>query len=492
MLQPESTSTKSSHFAIDVAKLVTGTTIANVITILASPILTRLYGPAAFGFFALFMSITGIIVTIACMRYELAIMLPKNDEEAVNLLVLSLSSVAIISLLTIPALYFGGDVILKLLGAPGLAPYLWFIPPFVFMSGIFLALRMWNLRTCHFTQLSVAQITNSAATTSTQVGAGLFGYATGGSLIGATLVGSFISLGYLGGQTWREDHAIIQKGFSIQGMISGMKRYRKFPMIDSGSALLNSISWQLPAFLLSAFFSPIIVGFYALGYRVLQLPMSFIGGALSQVFFQRATEAKIEGTLDKLVENVFRILVQIGLFPTLLITFIGGDLFAIIFGEIWREAGIYAQILSIWTIVLFISSPLTGLLAVLEKLQFGLKWNIVNFFTRLFSIVIGGLMGSVYIALGLFAVSGILVYGYLCISIMRFSRVSWSAMSKIVLSNILIFIPVGITLSVLIILNLNSLTVVIVAFVAALVYYVYLIKTDSQFRVVLYQFGLMK
>lgn len=492
MPQPKSTHSGSSHFATDVAKLVTATTIANIITILASPILTRLYGPEAFGFLALFISISGIIVVISCMRYELTIMLPKSDEEAVNLLALSIFSVTVISVLTVPVLYFLGDVLLDLLGAPGLAPYLWLIPPFVFMSGIFLALKMWNLRSRHFTQLSVAQMASSVSTTCTQVGAGLSGYTTGGSLIGANLVGSFISLGFLGGRTWRDDRALIKKGISRQGMISGMKRYRKFPLIDTGSALLNSISWQLPAFLLSAFFSPIIVGFYALGYRVLQLPMSFIGGAIHQVFFQRATEARAEGTLDKLVENVFRVLVQIGLFPSLLIAFIGSDLFAIIFGELWREAGIYAQILSIWTIILFISTPLTGLLAVLEKIHFGLKFNIANFFTRLGSLVIGGLIGSVYIALVLFAASGIIVYGYLCVSIMRFSGVSWSAMSKIVLTNLLIFAPVGVTLGVLKFLNLSSLILVSVAGIAISVYYVYLIKTDSHVRVVLYQFGLMK
>ena len=80
----------SSSFAANVLKLVTGTTFAQVIIVLASPLLTRLYGPEAFGFLALFTSITSIIGVIACMRYEMAIMLPKTDEEAANLLGLCL------------------------------------------------------------------------------------------------------------------------------------------------------------------------------------------------------------------------------------------------------------------------------------------------------------------------------------------------------------------------------------------------------------------
>ena len=129
------------------------------------------------------------------MRYELAIMLPKTDEEAANLLVLSLLSVTIISGLTVPALYFGGDALVSLLRAPGLGPYLILVPPFVFISGVFLALNYWNSRTKHFGRLSVAQVTSSLATTGTQLGAGFARYATEGSLIGANLVGVSVSAG---------------------------------------------------------------------------------------------------------------------------------------------------------------------------------------------------------------------------------------------------------------------------------------------------------
>ena len=68
-----------SSFATDTLKLVTGTTLAQIISVLASPLVTRLYGPEAYGLLALFNLITSIIGVIACMRYELAIMLPKIE-----------------------------------------------------------------------------------------------------------------------------------------------------------------------------------------------------------------------------------------------------------------------------------------------------------------------------------------------------------------------------------------------------------------------------
>jgi lipopolysaccharide exporter len=114
--------------------------------------------------------------------------------------------------------------------------------------------------------------------------------------------------------------------------------------------------------------------------------MSFIGSSISQVFFQRASEAKSEDALALMVENTFRLLVIIGMFPILTLTIVGSDVFSVIFGEIWTEAGVYAQILSIWVFVWFISSPLSTLYIIMEKQQFGLKFNIVNFITRLGSV----------------------------------------------------------------------------------------------------------
>ena len=81
---------RNTTFKADVLRLVSGTSLAQVISLLAAPILTRIYAPEAFGIAALFASITGILSVLACMRYELAIVLPDNDREAANLLAVCL------------------------------------------------------------------------------------------------------------------------------------------------------------------------------------------------------------------------------------------------------------------------------------------------------------------------------------------------------------------------------------------------------------------
>lgn len=471
---------KNKGFASDVFTLVGGTTFAQILALLAAPILTRLYGPEDFGVWALFLSITGIIGVITCLRYELSIMLPESDEDAINLLALCIALVLLVTVVTIPLIYIFKDPLVLALNSPQLGNYVWLIPPFVFLNGIFLAMNYWNSRTKHFKRLSFARVSRSLSSTGTQIGAGIGGYATGIGLIAGTLVGTFVSTIVLCGQIWKDDKKILKASINTKKMIEGLKRYRKFPLIDSWSALLNTISWQLPAFLLAFYFSPAIVGFYSLGFRLLQMPMSFIGGSISQVFFQRASIAKSENTLDSLVENVFRILVIVGMFPILTVTIVGSDVFGVVFGQAWTEAGIYAQILSIWAFVWFISSPLSAIYVVMEKQQFGLKYNIFNFATRILSLAIGGYLGNARIALILFAASGVLVYGYLCLKMMYYAEVKMSRVAKIVTSNLLYFIPAGTILVILKLFEFNQFVIVGISGLLIAIYYGYIIKTDKQ------------
>ena len=90
-----------SPFIKSILTLVTGSSIAQAITLLVTPILSRIYSPADFGVFTFFMAIVGAFALIATLRYEIAIMLPKKDQEAVNIVSLSLIINALCRLLAV-------------------------------------------------------------------------------------------------------------------------------------------------------------------------------------------------------------------------------------------------------------------------------------------------------------------------------------------------------------------------------------------------------
>lgn len=247
---------RNTTFKSDVLRLVTGTGLAQIIAVLAAPILTRLYAPEAFGVAALFASLTGLLSVLACMRYELSIMLPDNDCEAANLLGVSLCFSVLIALLTVLIVELGGVQVLQWVRMPELAPYLWLIPITVWISGIFTALNYWNTRTKHFARLSIARVTIALTNASGSLGAGFAGHATGGAMIAASVGGQAVATTVLGGQIWRDNGKFLVQSICWRKMFAGLKRHWQFPIYTTWASLLNTASWQLPVLMLSTFFFP--------------------------------------------------------------------------------------------------------------------------------------------------------------------------------------------------------------------------------------------
>jgi lipopolysaccharide exporter len=471
---------KSTTFGADILTIAGGTIFAQMLTAITAPFLARIYGPDAFGMLALFTSLVTTIAVVACLKYELSIMLPRSDKDAANLLGVSLTSAIIISILTLPLLKLLQDPLLQWLNATELEPYLWLAAPAVFVSGTFVALNYWNSRNRQYRRLSIARIISSLATVGVQIVAGLAGYAYGGSLIAASIVGSGASALILGAQIWRDDGSMIKESLDPGEMAAEAARYKKFPLLDSWSSLLNVISWQLPTFLLSAFFSTSVVGYYALGMNVLQLPMSLIGSAIGQVFFQRAAQAKSDGTLARIVEDTFMHLSVVGIFPILLLASIGRELFTVVFGPAWAEAGTFVQILALWIFFVFITSPICALFSVLERQGTFLVFNACLFVARAAALAVGGMSGDPRIALLIFSAVGVVAWAGLCVWLLREAGVSVRSISWRVGRYLVYSLPV---LSVGVLpgdrLGIDAIQVVIAGVLSAVIYYALALRDDK-------------
>jgi O-antigen/teichoic acid export membrane protein len=264
----------------------------------------------------------------------------------------------------------------------------------------------------------------------------------------------------LGAQLNRDDARQLLRGQRITRMIAGAARYRKFPLLSTWSSVLNSVSWQLPALLLGFYFNSAVVGFYALGFRMLQLPMSLLGSSIAQVFFQRAAKAKHEGQLAEVVRGVYETLLDVGLLPMAVLGVAGPDIFSSVLGHQWHEAGVYAQILAAWTLVWFVSSPLHSLFSVLEIQGLGLWMDGLIFLSRLASLAVGGLVGSARLAIALFAATGVLVYGYVALVAMSRSGVEPSTVIPSTVRKLLGAVPPCAALLLLEYLGINAWVVV--------------------------------
>jgi O-antigen/teichoic acid export membrane protein len=256
-----------------------------------------------------------------------------------------------------------------------------------------------------------------------------------------TFFGTAVATVVLGGQILRDDGSLFRRGIRWEGIWTGLRRHKKFPLYGMTSALLNSVSWQLPSLLLQLYFSSTVVGLYALGNRILRLPMALIGSSISQVFFQRAAKTEREGHLAATVESAFRRLATLSLAPLVILSVVGREAFTLVFGSRWAEAGIYAQILAPWTLFWFLSSPLSTVFAVLERQEFGLKLDLVIFCSRLVSLMVGGRLQNARLALALFSASGVLIYAYYSFAILKVSGVDRRAVTRFLLLRLFELVP---------------------------------------------------
>jgi len=415
-----------SPFFTSVLKLVSGTTIAQLITVLTAPIISRLFAPEAFGVLTVFTSLVGIFTVVICLRYEFAIVLPEDDEDAANLMGLCVLIALGISILASLYLIIFAHPLVDLLKAPDLYGFLWLIPIGLLIQGLFQALNYWNTRTKHFGRLSIARVSASFTTSALPIFLALVGGATAGSLVFSYIAGTLVFTCVLAVQVLTENGPFFYRFIRRSGILINLKRYRKFPLVDSWGSFINNLSWQLPSLMLLYFFSKTVVGYYSLSNRLILLPLTLLGSSIAQVFYQRSAELRSNPeNLSKSVELVFRRLVAIGLFPAVVLGVAGPQLFSIVFGANWLEAGRYAQILSPWMFVLFISSPLGILFATLERQELSLIVNLFILATRFAALAIGGLTHNVYLALIIWSATGVLVYGGLAFWLLKLTHVSW-------------------------------------------------------------------
>lgn len=366
-------------FLRNVVTLMTGTTLAQAIPIAAMPLLTRLYTPEEFGVLALYMSIAAMISVVVTARYEIAVMLPENDEDAANLVVLSISIAGLISLILLGIVFFFGDDIQRLLNNWTIGFWLYLLPFTVFVTGVWQALNYWNNRAGKFKRLAVSRVVQGGGMTAAQLG--LSGLA-GGGLVFGYFVGQVSAAAVFLTRIWREDHGILKKVTPAR-MMENARLYSKFPKYSSAGALLDNTAVQMPVLMLSRFYDSHVVGIFSLMFRALNLPMSLIAAALSQVLFQRIVKLQRESP-ERLVVFVLKLfLMLLGLMVPLIvfIWFFGPDLFSLVFGEAWRKAGEYATVLIFAVAIRFAVSPLSMVLAMEHNVRIGTLWQITYFLT---------------------------------------------------------------------------------------------------------------
>ena len=355
-----------SEFARNVLTIFTGSSIAQIIPFLVTPILTRLYSPEDFGLLALFTSITGIIAIIATLQYESAIMLPKDDNDALNIVALCLSISLVISIFSFLGISLFNKTIAHWLGNDRLSFWLYFVPISVFLSGLFNTLNYWSSRKKQFKRLAIRSVSQSSTSALVKLSMGSAG-ATKSGLITGTLAGQATATGLLTWLIYKEDKTLLAN-ISKDRILQNAKTYRNFPKYTAWQGFFDIFNDSSTNFIISNFFGIQILGFYSFSVSLLQKPLQLIGTSVGQVYYQRGSEIyNVGGNIWGITKKIVIRLSIISLIIFVPIAIAGPKIFSLIFGKEWYNAGVYARLLLPWLVVRFIGSPITSSMNILGK-----------------------------------------------------------------------------------------------------------------------------
>ena len=357
-----------SEFSKNVLTVMTGTGMAQAITILCSPILTRIFTPEEFGVFYLFSALADILVIFATGRYELAILIPEDKKEAANTFWGAGFLATIFSILLFIFIYFFNVNIGFWLREPKISVWLYLLPPFILIRGWMVSFHYWHNRHKRFKIITGSKIAESSTNVGSRIGLGILNFGTGGLVIG-TLLGRLATLLTYWFYFIKND----QKDFpkpkktAIQKQLQHFKNFPK-NMVPAG--FFNASSTQLPNILINIFYTATVVGHYGFMNRIVRTPLSVIGRSFEEVFKQKASEELQQiGHCKNIFYTTLKRLFGIAVIPFLVFYFAAPTLFEFVFGQKWLVAGEYAQIFTIPLFLNFIASSLSSIFYLKEKTQ---------------------------------------------------------------------------------------------------------------------------
>lgn len=470
-----------SRFIKNTIKLAGSTTAAQLISALLSPIQTRIFSPEAYGIYGFFFSITATFSILSTARYEYSIIAVDNKDKAKNLFAITLLIPIFFSIILGLLIMRFGNQFFSLIGDIDLSPYYGAFIITVLISGITMLFKYYNIKHEQFNLVAIVNLVNTSLSSVLILTLGILGMNNSSGLIYGNLLGTLVAWTIPTFFFLKDDLKSFILKININEMLHLLKYYSKPSIINTFSAFINNFSVQVPSILLASLFGPEINGYYALGFKILKMPSILIGQALSHVFFQTASEEKQKGSISILIEQSMAKLINIGLFPTLLLTINGKDLVSVVFGSSWGEAGVYMQILGLWIFAAFISSPLSTALVILEKNEFFLKFNILLLISRLVSVYAGYLMANSRYALFFMSFSGVILYIWMGWFLLRFTKANFDRLLKNIYSINRLTIPLLLE-AVLIKLSFsgNSLLITINTLLLVLVFVFILIWKDHE------------
>lgn len=382
---------RENEFFRGVTILVSGTALSQLMIVILTPVLTRLYSPEEFGILSVYLSIVLTVSIVTSWYYDTAIPLPKKEADAINLLGLSMAILLFNTLVAAVLLSVLKKPLLNIFDTDGLKDILFFLPFSIFGFGLFKLFEMWMVRKEDYKHITAGKVRMNLTQIFSQAGLGLV-WPSSGSLMTGEVMGRLVGGGGMAYVSWKKLRYQFEC-LSVQSVKQMARRYIRFPLIASWSTLLRSLTHHLPTLFIAFALGVKAAGWYLLADRILALPDALLGYSVKQVYVAKSAKI-LHVSFEKfkaLFWSMFKRISIISFIIYTLLTLIAPFLFPIAFGDSWRGASVFMQCLSFFYFSSLIMGPISEVFILLEEQYIQALAEIIRFVLLLVGIAIANL-----------------------------------------------------------------------------------------------------
>lgn len=384
-----------SEYKKNILLMTGGRVVAQLIPILITPVITRIYSPKEFGLFAVFLTIVSFVASVSNGRYCLAILLPKKKINAQRLVLISMFFTSIVSVLFAIVVWIFNEHFFSLFNIQDLDEHLLLFFLTILFIGLHEALYYYFLREKQYKKLAVFAIIQALTSISVRLIFGLTGNTETGLIV------SYLSEYFIGTVLLLFN---LDFKFNIQLSRKNFKklfiRYISFLRYSLFSDSLSVLASSSPNVLLNKGFGSTSAGYFSLSEKVLGSPIWFVTSSVSDVFKQEFSEQNRMGKDSKILFlKTFKTLLIIGLIPFSLIFILSPYVIPPLLGEIWAPVGEYIRIFSIMYYSSFVVNPLKSVAYLIKKQQYMIVFELLRLISIILAFAVGFYLKDIKITL---------------------------------------------------------------------------------------------
>ncbi len=354
--------------------LLLGTGSSRVLVFLFSPIISRLYFAEDFGVFAVFNSVVFIFSVVAALRYELAIPIPKSEQDAFHVLLLAIISTISFAGLMFVVILFQSSWRQYVPNFDTIKPFIWLIPLGVIGTSIFQICSFWAIRKRDFQVIAKTTFGRSVISVLLQIVFGSLKVGPAGLIISdiVSRFGGFGSFFIL----FKSDLALLKK-VSFSEILRIGREFRKFPMFSAWASLFNSVSLHLPDLFFPLYYGAKIGGLFVFANYVIGLSLGMLSQSVGQVFLGEAAILLKKNSVDvrRLLLRTAKNLFLLFSIPIIIFCIFSPTIFSVIFGPSWQVSGEYVRLLAVNYILQSAIVPISSIINLSQHQVWQILWD---------------------------------------------------------------------------------------------------------------------